>query len=72
MSKTPGRHQSPEIVTKFLIAMKNHKLTKAIKPQLLIHRPITSVEIQLMLEVKKGSQRNRLKLSLILSILEYF
>ncbi|XP_057170948.1 DNA-directed RNA polymerase III subunit RPC9 isoform X4 [Ursus arctos] len=47
ISKTPCRHQSPEIVREFLTAMKSHKLTKAEKLQLLNHRPMTAVEIQL-------------------------
>nr|XP_005283476.1 DNA-directed RNA polymerase III subunit RPC9 isoform X3 [Chrysemys picta bellii] len=47
ISKTPCRFQSPEIVRDFLIAMKGHKLTKAEKLQLLNHRPMTAVEIQL-------------------------
>uniref|UniRef100_A0A8D0SWR2 DNA-directed RNA polymerase III subunit RPC9 n=1 Tax=Sus scrofa TaxID=9823 RepID=A0A8D0SWR2_PIG len=47
ISKTPCRHQSPEIVREFLTAMKNHKLTKVEKLQLLNHRPMTAVEIQL-------------------------
>ncbi|KAM7139666.1 DNA-directed RNA polymerase III subunit RPC9 isoform 2-T2 [Macrochelys suwanniensis] len=47
ISKTPCRFQSPEIVRDFLIAMKGHKLTKAEKLQLLNHRPMSAVEIQL-------------------------
>ncbi|KAI6074304.1 DNA-directed RNA polymerase III subunit RPC9 [Aix galericulata] len=48
ISKTPCRYQSPETVKEFLIAMKGHKLTKAEKLQLLNHRPVTAVEIQLI------------------------
>ncbi|XP_041606288.1 DNA-directed RNA polymerase III subunit RPC9 isoform X4 [Vulpes lagopus] len=48
ISKTPCRHQTPEIVREFLTAMKSHKLTKAEKLQLLNHRPMTAVEIQLL------------------------
>ncbi|KAM4875175.1 DNA-directed RNA polymerase III subunit RPC9-like [Thomomys bottae] len=50
ISKTPCRHQSPEIVREFLTAWKSHKLTKAEKFQLVNHRPPTAVEIQLMVE----------------------
>ncbi|XP_010223185.1 PREDICTED: DNA-directed RNA polymerase III subunit RPC9 isoform X2 [Tinamus guttatus] len=47
ISKTPCRYQSPETVRDFLTTMKGHKLTKAEKLQLLNHRPVTAVEIQL-------------------------
>ncbi|KAF6356765.1 CGRP receptor component [Rhinolophus ferrumequinum] len=52
ISKTPCRHQTPEIVREFLTAMKSHKLTKAEKLQLLNHRPMTAVEIQLLPDVR--------------------
>ncbi|XP_030143736.3 DNA-directed RNA polymerase III subunit RPC9 isoform X2 [Taeniopygia guttata] len=32
ISKTPCRYQSPEIVREFLVAMKDHKLTKQAHP----------------------------------------
>ena len=50
MSKTPCRHQRPEIEREFLTAMKSHKLTRAEKLQLLNYRLVTAVEIQLMVE----------------------
>ncbi|XP_015269132.1 PREDICTED: DNA-directed RNA polymerase III subunit RPC9 isoform X3 [Gekko japonicus] len=33
ISKTPCKYQSPEIVTDFLLAVKNHKLTKPCDPR---------------------------------------
>uniref|UniRef100_A0A8C9JFB8 DNA-directed RNA polymerase III subunit RPC9 n=1 Tax=Panthera tigris altaica TaxID=74533 RepID=A0A8C9JFB8_PANTA len=52
ISKTPCRHQSPEIVREFLTAMKTEKLQllNAEKLQRLNHRPMTAVEIQLIVE----------------------
>ncbi|XP_048822560.1 DNA-directed RNA polymerase III subunit RPC9 isoform X3 [Lagopus muta] len=56
ISKTPCRYQSPETVKEFLAAMKGHKLTKAEKLQLLNHRPVTAVEIQLKFTIKISSK----------------
>uniref|UniRef100_A0A669DZ91 DNA-directed RNA polymerase III subunit RPC9 n=1 Tax=Oreochromis niloticus TaxID=8128 RepID=A0A669DZ91_ORENI len=50
LSKMPCSRQSPEIVKEFLTTMVPHKLTKAEKLQLLNHRPLTAVEIQLLVE----------------------
>ncbi|KAJ3589348.1 hypothetical protein NHX12_010193, partial [Muraenolepis orangiensis] len=47
LSKTPCSRQSPETLREFLTTMMPHKLTKAEKLQLLNHRPLTAVEIQL-------------------------
>uniref|UniRef100_A0AC11BTL3 CGRP receptor component n=1 Tax=Ovis aries TaxID=9940 RepID=A0AC11BTL3_SHEEP len=37
ISKTPCRHQSPEIVREFLTAMKSHKLTKCMGSVIVAH-----------------------------------
>ncbi|XP_077597053.1 DNA-directed RNA polymerase III subunit RPC9 [Stigmatopora nigra] len=50
LSKTPSSRQRPEMVQAFLSTMRDHKLTKAEKLQLLNHRPQTAVEMQLMVE----------------------
>ncbi|RLV89142.1 hypothetical protein DV515_00015044 [Chloebia gouldiae] len=58
ISKTPCRYQSPETVREFLVAMKDHKLTKAEKLQLLNHRPVSAVEIQLVLDEMPRSRES--------------
>lgn len=50
LQKTPCRNQSPEIIHTFLEAIKDFKLTKAEKLQLINLRPTTPVEMQLIIE----------------------
>ncbi|XP_071521891.1 DNA-directed RNA polymerase III subunit RPC9 [Panulirus ornatus] len=50
LEKTPCRNQSPEIIQRFLDAVKEFKLTKAEKLQLINLRPTTPVEMQLIIE----------------------
>lgn len=48
MEETPCRCQSPESIHRFLDAVKDFKLTKAEKLQLINLRPTTPVEMQLV------------------------
>ncbi|XP_053649451.2 DNA-directed RNA polymerase III subunit RPC9 isoform X1 [Cherax quadricarinatus] len=48
LEKTPCRNQNPEIIQRFLQSVKDFKLTKAEKLQLINLRPTTPVEMQLM------------------------
>ena len=50
LEKTSSKDLNPEIVGKFLEAVKPFKLTRAEKLQLLNHRPGSAVEIQLLIE----------------------
>ncbi|XP_045585308.1 DNA-directed RNA polymerase III subunit RPC9 [Procambarus clarkii] len=50
LEKTPCRNQNPEIIQSFLQSVKNFKLTKAEKLQLINLRPTTPVEMQLIIE----------------------
>lgn len=50
LEKTSCRNQSPEVIHAFLEAIKEFKLTKAEKLQLINLRPTTPVEMQLIIE----------------------
>ncbi|KAG7169593.1 DNA-directed RNA polymerase III subunit RPC9-like [Homarus americanus] len=50
LEKTPCRNQTPEIIQRFLQSVKEFKLTKAEKLQLINLRPTTPVEMQLIIE----------------------
>ncbi|XP_066984244.1 DNA-directed RNA polymerase III subunit RPC9-like [Macrobrachium rosenbergii] len=50
LEKTPCRTQSPEVIHSFLESIKDFKLTKAEKLQLINLRPTTPVEMQLIIE----------------------
>ncbi|KAK7072644.1 hypothetical protein SK128_024423 [Halocaridina rubra] len=50
LEKTPCRNQSPEVIHGFLESVKDFKLTKAEKLQLINLRPTTPVEMQLIIE----------------------
>ncbi|XP_076066695.1 RNA polymerase III subunit I isoform X1 [Oratosquilla oratoria] len=50
LEKTACRSQNPEVIHAFLNALKDYKLTKAEKLQLLNLRPTTPVHMQLIIE----------------------
>ena len=50
LEKTPSKDQSPEVLDRFMQRLQPYNLTKAEKLQLLNQRPVSAVEIQLLIE----------------------